>query len=100
MPLPAGFVVNGSKTDKHTFKRIPPAIRKVITFLDQLPASELVTTQQILESLSLSPGLWPTATILADYREKVDNKLFWGSRKSIVQLRKQLAEPEETNDQN
>lgn len=98
MPLPAGFKVNGSKLDAN---RIPisPRVRKIIDILNSLPANELLTTMEVSARLGMSlSGNYTNQPVLVDYREKVDNKLFWGNRKSIAQLRKQLAEPEETHE--
>ena len=101
MPLPAGFKVNGSKVSNGNHSPISPRAKKMMAFLDRLPASELLTTSEITTQLGLSnSGSVTSASGTADYREKVDGKLFWGSRKSIAQLRKQLAEPEESDDQN
>lgn len=99
MPLPAGFKVNGTKTKEGM--PTPPRVRKIIVVLDSLPASELITSMELAARLGMATG---GSTLqfpgLQDYREKVDSKLFWGSRKSIAQLRKQLASPEGTDDKN
>lgn len=99
MPLPAGFKLNGVKLDV-TRIPVPPRVRKIIDILDALPANELLTTMEVSVRLGLSlAGNFTNQPVLVDYREKVDNKLFWGSRKSIAQLRKQLAEPEGAPDE-
>lgn len=100
MPLPPGFKVNGSKgTTIET--PIPPRARKIIELLDALPFTELLTTMEVSARLGLSlSGSYMNHPTLGDYREKVDNKLFWGTRKSIAELRKQLTEPEGTPDEN
>jgi hypothetical protein len=98
MPVPTGFKVNGSKLDAN---RIPisPRIRKIMDILNSLPANELLTTMELSARLGLSlSGNYTNHPVLVEYREKIDNKLFWGNRKSIAQLRKQLAEPEDTNE--
>jgi hypothetical protein len=100
MPIPDGFKVNGSKSGA---SRIPisPRVRKIIDILNSLPANELLTTMEVSARLGLSlSGNYTNQPSLVDYREKVDNKLFWGNRKSIAQLREQLAEPEETQNEN
>lgn len=100
MPLPVGFKVNGAKTDASRIP-VPPRVRKITALLNTLPSDELLTSAEISIRLALGiSGSFVNHPALADYREKVDNKLFWGSRKSIVQLRKQLAEPEESQDEN
>ena len=98
MPLPTGFKVNGEKLDAN---RIPisPRVRKILDILNSLPANELLTTMEVSARLGLSmSGNFTNQPVLGEYREKVDNKLFWGNRKSIAQLRKQLSEPEVTNE--
>lgn len=95
MPLPAGFKVNGSKIEKGRPIHIPPAVRKIISLLERLPFGNLLTTREI----SLQSGLAVNGSQMGhpgldEYCEKVDNKKFWGNRKSIAQLRKQLAETE------
>jgi hypothetical protein len=99
MPLPAGFKVNGSKVEKNSRASVPPRVKKIVALLDKLPSGDLLTTLELADRLGLyCNGGAAQSAILLEYREKVDNKLFWGSRKSILQLRKQLAEPEENND--
>jgi hypothetical protein len=100
MPLPAGFKVNGSKVTKAVSIPVPPRVQKMIQILDALASDELVTTSEFSERLGrdLHSGGGNTHPALRDYREKVDNRMFWGSRQSIASLRKQLAEPEESND--
>ena len=100
MPLPAGFKVNGFKAPAPGVP-ISPRVRKIIEILDALPFNELLTTMEVSTRLGLSlSGNYTNFPALADYREKVDNKLFWGNRKSIAELRKQLSEPEGTPDEN
>ena len=99
MPLPVGFKVNGLKITSHGL--LPPRVKKIIALLDQQPFGELMTSMEVLQRTEQSVGASCVShPALADYREKVDNKLFWGSKKSIAQLRKQLAEPEETQNEN
>jgi hypothetical protein len=101
MPLPAGFKVNGSKIKHDCTIPVPPRVQKITTLLEKLPTTEVLTTSELLLRLGVATGGYALQhPSLTEYREKVDNKLFWGSRKSIVQLRKQLSEPEEANDQN
>jgi hypothetical protein len=96
MPLPAGFKVNGAKSGTSL---VPPRVKKIAALLDKQPFGELMTSNEISYILSLSVGgAWSCHPALIEYREKVDNKYFWGSRKSIAQLRKQLAKLEETNE--
>jgi hypothetical protein len=100
MPLPAGFKVNGSVTTALSSALIPPRIQKIKTLLDKLPVGELLTSMELALRLALSVGGYGFQhPALADYREKVDRKLFWGSLSSIAQLREQLETPEDTNDQ-
>jgi hypothetical protein len=98
MPLPAGFKVNGSKTDGKGVL-VPPRVQKMMAFLSTLPANELMTSMEFASQAGYSTsGSFVTHPALKEYREKVDGKLFWGSRKSIAQLRKQLALPEGSNE--
>jgi len=99
MPLPPGFKVNGSKTTSQVL--MPPRVQKIIALLFKLPVGDLLTSLELSQQVGLSTGgSWTNHPALVDYREKVDNKFFWGNRKSIAQLRKQLAEPEETQNEN
>ncbi len=96
MPLPAGFKVHGNIAGNVL---IPPRVKKIMAILDKFPANELLTSQEVGIRASLSVGgSWSNHPALVNYREKVDNKFFWGSPKSITKLRTQLAEPEETNE--
>lgn len=97
MPLPPGFKINGSAIHSST-GLIPPRVRKIIAFLTPLPADELMTTMDVTQTLGVA-DLRTNHPALRDYRETVDGKLFWGSRASIAQLRKQLAESEESHDE-
>ena len=101
MPLPAGFKVNGSKVDTSRVP-IPPRVAKIIALLDKVPANELLTTAEIGSRLALGVGgNFVKHPALTAYREKVDgNRLYWGNRKSIAQLRKQLTDPEATSGKN
>ena len=86
MPLPAGFKVNGSKVVANHILT-PPRVQKIIAFLSATPPNELLTTMELSSLLGLSvSGAYVTHPVLLDYREKVDNKLFWGNKKSIAQL--------------
>lgn len=99
MPLPAGFKVNGTKVDSRGL--VPPRAKKIMALLDKLPFGELLTSIELSQRTALSVGgAWVSIPALTSYRERVDNKFFWGNRKSIAQLRKQLAEPEETQNEN
>ena len=98
MPLPNGFKVNGASS-----VTIPdsPQVKKIKTILDVLPFTELLTTRELGNRMGLMlNGINALHPSLDAYREKVDGRNFWGSRKSIERLRKQLAEPEDSNDQN
>ena len=100
MPLPAGFKVNGSKKSEST-SPVPPRVQKLIKYLDKIPLNDLFTTMDLaLRTGSGISGSFTNHPALAPYREIVDAKLFWGSPKSIAKLRAQLAEPEETSDEN
>ena len=99
MPLPVGFKVNGSKIRTEKQALVPPRVHKIINLLTALPADELVTTMELGERLGLSmSGISMNHPVLSPFKEKVDNKLFWGNRKSIVQLRAQLNKSEETHE--
>jgi hypothetical protein len=71
-------------------------VQKIIDILTEIPDTELLTSGELSERLGalLAGGGSGQHPALQDYREKVDGKLFWGSRTSIAQLRKQLAENE------
>lgn len=91
MALPAGFTVNG-RAEKAVL-RIPAQLQRLMTFLDSTPENDLFTTLEVAERLGISAGgnKWQSSAI-ADYREKVDGKIFWGSKASIAQLRRKLEE--------
>jgi hypothetical protein len=90
MPLPAGFKVNGIKSGTAL---VPPRVKKIIVILDKQPFGELMTSMELMMQAELSAGSSVCAhPALSEYREKIDNKYFWGSKKSIAQLRKQLSE--------
>jgi hypothetical protein len=98
MPLPAGFKVNGTTRSSAP---VPPRITKIMMLLDKVPMGELLTSNEVGARASLAfGGSWACHPALADYREKVDSKYFWGSMKSIRKLREQLAEPEDTDGEN
>jgi hypothetical protein len=98
MPLPAGFKVNGSKTSGKDVP-VPPRVLKIIAVMEKLSFGELLTSIETMQRAKQSVGsACCSHPGLADYREKVDNRLFWGNRKSIARLREQLAVPEETNE--
>jgi hypothetical protein len=93
MPLPAGFKVNGTDVTSTKHSPIPPCVRKIQGLLDKLPADELLTSAELADRLGMSMGGYGLQhATLADYREKVDGKLFWGSRTSIAVLREKLEE--------
>jgi hypothetical protein len=90
MPLPAGFKLNGHITTKQT--HVSPRIRKILSILDKLPLNEVMTTMELSIRLGMSvSGNFTNQPVLEPYREKIDNKLFWGNRKTVESLRKQLA---------
>ena len=98
--LPSGFKVNGTNTEKNRSIPVPPKVKKIIDFLESLPFSELLTSTELLAD-GLCPYGGGHATnhpALIGYKEKVDNKLYWGNKKTITDLRKKLAE--ESCDQN
>lgn len=96
MRIPVGFKVNGLKVPK-----VSPRVQKIINVLDALPSDELLTSVNLadLAAFPMSGGITQEFA-LRDYHEKVDSKIFWGSRKGIAQLRKQLDESEETHAEN
>jgi hypothetical protein len=97
MPLPAGFKVNGFATVTRQF-HISPRIKKIMDILDKMPKNEVVTTMELSMRLGMSvSGNFTNQPVLEPYREKIDNKLFWGNRKSIANLRKQLSTSEGPN---
>lgn len=97
MPLPAGFKVNGLKVTSENRTPVPPRVQKIMALLETVPKTELLTSAELCERLGMGiGGSFINHPALIGYKEKVDNKLFWGSRASIAQLRKQLVEPEET----
>jgi hypothetical protein len=99
MPLPSGFKVNGLKSTSSSGIPIPPKVQHVQDSLDALPANELLTTLEVCERAGIGyGGSTLNHPILRNYKEKIDNKLFWGSHASIARLRKKLSE--ETHDEN
>lgn len=100
MALPAGFKVNGLSGGSGAVK-IPAPVQKVLAFLDELPYKELMDTRELWVKTGVNPARSPFYLPIVDsYRQKVDNKNVWGSPKTIAELRRQLNEPEETNDEN
>ena len=99
MPLPAGFKINGSKVSNTHRIPVPPRVKKIMALLDKVPANELLTTGELSGRIGLIlSGGAVQFPALSDYREKIDNKLFWGNRKSIAKLRKQLSSMRHIND--
>lgn len=96
MRIPVGFKVNGVKVPKDS-----PRVQKVLAVLDALPSDELLTSGELADRVAfpISGGIMQEFA-LRDYHEKFDSRMFWGSRKGIAQLRKQIAEPEGTPDEN
>lgn len=95
MPLPRGFKVNGVTVTRSKSKLpLPPRAQKAIAVLDKLPLSELLGTMEVSERMGadIHSGGINNHPGLADYRLKVDNKLYWGSRASIALLREKLEE--------
>lgn len=68
-----------------------PQVKRIMDFLDASEPLEVFSTQELVERMGISEGgcKWQDS-YLADYREKVDGKMFWGSPSSIKQLREQL----------
>jgi hypothetical protein len=98
MPLPPGFKVNGTKSGASL---VPPRVKKIIGILEKQPFGDLMGSADLIAQAELAFGSASVShPALADYREKVDNKYFWGSKKSIARLREQLAEAEETHAKN
>lgn len=95
MPLPSGFKVNG--TGVKSGKGLPPTPRELqaIAILDKLPLNELLTGMELSHRMGSNIGNISNMPSLEHNRQKVDNKLFWGSRKGIALLRKKLIETEE-----
>ena len=87
--IPAGFKVNGSVA---VATQVPPAVKKVIQILDALPPKELITTYNLLAFASRSSGRWVSDPTLNEYKVKVDGKLLWGNKNTIVELKQQLGE--------
>jgi hypothetical protein len=101
MPLPKGFKVDGSVPGAQGSKLVPPRVKKIMASLDVLPFGELLTSTELGQRVNLSfGGAWTAHPAVIDYRQKVDGKLFGGSRKSIANLRKQLQENEESDGEN
>lgn len=89
MPLPEGFTVGGVAVSP---KAPPPAVLRVIAALDKLPDRSLESTAALCGLVGLTDGSWVQHQILSGYRYKVDGKLFWGSRTTIMELKKSLGE--------
>lgn len=98
MPLPKGFKVDGSVPAVQGAQLVPPRVRKIIVLLNTLPVGKLLSSAELGQRVNLSfGGAWTNHPVVMDYRQKVDGKLFWGSRKSIAKLRKQLEDIEDSN---
>lgn len=91
MPLPEGFTVGGVAVSP---KAPPPAVLKVIAALDKLPNRSLESTAALCTLTGLTDSRWVQHQILSEYRYKVDGKLFWGSRSTIMELKKSLKDSE------
>lgn len=101
MPLPVGFKVNGLKVTKKSRIPVSPQVQKMMSSLDALPLNELLTTLDFAERLGWDVGGRNTKhPALRLYCEKVDNRMFWGNRKSIASLRRQLDISGEPHDKN
>lgn len=100
MPLPSGFKVNGAGVKSENRLALTPREKKAISLLDKLPVNELLTSMELSVRLGANMTNIGHRPGMKDHRERVDNKLFWGSRKSIALLRKKLAEPEDSSDHN
>lgn len=101
MPLPKGFKVDGSVPEAGGAGLLPPRVKKIMAALDVLPFGDLLTSMELGQRLNLSfSGSWTSHPAVANYRQKIDGKLFWGSRKSVAKLRKQLQENEESDGEN
>lgn len=86
--IPAGFKVNGV-----TVGPIPPQVEKIAAFLDKLPFGELLTSREVSARLRCSRnGDSFSHPAVSEYKERIGNKLFWGSKKTISDLRKKLNE--------
>jgi hypothetical protein len=67
-----------------------PAVRRIVTLLDRLPADEVITTKELAARLRLSAS-WVTSVMgtrpaVARHTAKVRNVRFWGSPKAISEL--------------
>ena len=87
--IPAGFKVNGGVPKAI---RIPPQVKKLIGILDALPPKELITTYNLAALANCASGHWVSDPTLSEYRAKIDGKLFWGNKETIVELKQQLGE--------
>lgn len=96
MPLPAGFKVNGLSSFSSI--PVPPQVHRIMAMLDKLPENEVLTTREMAQRVgTANSNASFQHPVLMDYKQRVDNKMFWGSRASIAQLRKSLSEGEENN---
>jgi hypothetical protein len=97
MALPAGITVNGVKSENSSGVPVPPKTKKIIALLDKHPSGDVLTTMELASQLGLSmSGNGFHHPALADYKEKVDGKVYWGNPQTIAELRK--PEPEETRE--
>ena len=92
--------MNGSAVPKSSI-RIPPQIQRTMTILESLPNNHLITSGELAERLGVVglTGAFSSVSVLLNYREKIGTKNFWGSPKTITNLRKQLLEPEASDGQ-
>lgn len=74
---------------------LPPRIKRVIEVLDKMPFKEVLPTRQLLPLAKTSGNNFADYSALDSYRVKIDGRMFWGSTKTIAELKKQLGEPNE-----
>jgi hypothetical protein len=66
---------------------------KIEKYLAKLPFGELLSSIELAARLRCSrTGDSFSHPALSEYKEKVSNKLFWGSRQTIIDLRNKLSE--------
>lgn len=91
MGIPEGFKV--SSTMVSVGIKIPALVNRLIAALITVPYLELLDTQQIavrIDAFASTVRGVATHPALALYRHKVETKLVWGSKKTIIELRKRM----------
>lgn len=91
MSLPSGFTFRGGFAPTN----VPLLCRKIAAFLDKLPFKEIIDTRQLAAAMDVQlNGVQHVSAepYLVEYRHALTgNRVAWGSKRTIKELKKQLA---------